>query len=80
MSGQRGEGIRASSLVKAMRGRECQPVQRKGQSLGCLELSRMEQEMGHKTETSSERPQMLFHNLRALPCRPQGAMGGERGS
>lgn len=37
----------------------------------------MEQEMGHKTETSSERPQMLFHNLRALPCRPQGAMGGE---
>ena len=43
-----GEGIpdRDGSLEAGV----CQPVQRKGQSVGCREVSRTVQEMGHKRE------------------------------
>lgn len=65
--------------MKATRGRECQPLQRKGQSLGCLKLSRMEQEMGHKMETSSERPPVLFPMLQGFALQATASHGWGEG-
>lgn len=49
--GGKGEGVpsRDNGLANTKAG-ECQPVQRKGQSVGYLELSGMEQEMQHNRE------------------------------